>query len=63
MADRTRPIRIEVCVTEQERNLIRHKMAQLGTRNMSAYFRKMAIDGCIINLPPRNTVVPGLSYF
>ena len=50
MADRTRPIRIEVCVTEQERNLIRHKMAQLGTRNMSAYFRKMAIDGYIIKV-------------
>ena len=25
-------------------------MAQLGTRNMSAYFRKMAIDGCIIKV-------------
>lgn len=50
MADRTRPIRIEVCVTEQERNLIRHKMAQLGARNMSAYFRKMAIDGYIIKV-------------
>jgi len=50
MADRTRPIRIEVCVTEQERNLIRHKMAQLGTRNMSAYFRKMDIDGYIIKV-------------
>ena len=50
MADRTRPIRIEVCVTEQERNLIRHKIAQLGTRNTSAYFRKMAIDGCIIKV-------------
>lgn len=50
MADRTRSIRIEVCVTEQERNLIRHKMAQLGTRNISAYFRKMAIDGCIIKV-------------
>ena len=50
MADRTRPIRIEVCVTEQERNLIRHKIAQFGTRNTSAYFRKMAIDGCIIKV-------------
>lgn len=50
MADRTRPIRIEVCVNEQERSLIRHKMAQLGTRNMSAYFRKMAIDGYIIKV-------------
>lgn len=50
MADRTRPIRIEVCVTEQERDLIRHKMAQLSTRNMGAYFRKMAIDGYIIKV-------------
>lgn len=32
MANRTRPIRIEICVTEQERQLIRHKMAQLGTK-------------------------------
>ncbi len=50
MADRTRPIRIEVCVTEQERQLIRHKMAQLGTENMGAYIRKMAIDGYIIKV-------------
>ncbi len=50
MADRTRPIRIEVCVTEQERQLIRHKMAQLGTENIGAYIRKMAIDGNIIKV-------------
>ena len=50
MADRTRPIRIEVCVTKQESNLIRHKMAQLGTRNMSTYFHKMDIDGYIIKV-------------
>ena len=37
MAERTRPIRIEFCVTEQERSLIQSKMAQLGTRNMGAY--------------------------
>ena len=37
MAERTRPIRIEFCVTEQERRLIQNKMAQLGTRNMGAY--------------------------
>ena len=48
MAERTRPIRIEFCVTEQERQLIQSKMAQLGTRNMGAYLRKMAIDGYII---------------
>ena len=50
MANRTRPIRIEICVTEQERQLIRHKMAQLGTKNMGAYARKMLIDGYIIKV-------------
>ena len=50
MADRTRPIRIEIRVTEQERQLIGHKMAQLGTKNTGAYIRKMAIDGYIIKV-------------
>lgn len=50
MANRTRPIRIEICVTEQERQLIRHKMAQLGTKNVGAYARKMLIDGYIIKV-------------
>ena len=50
MAERTRPIRIEFCVTEQERQLIQSKMTQLGTRNMGAYLRKMAIDGYIIKV-------------
>ena len=47
-ANRTRPIRIEFCVTEQEKQLSRYKMTQLGTKNMGAYLRKMAIDGYII---------------
>ncbi|HIS53089.1 MAG TPA: plasmid mobilization relaxosome protein MobC [Candidatus Onthomonas avicola] len=50
MTERTRPIRIEFCVTEQERQLIQSKMAQLGTRNMGAYLCKMAIDGYIIKV-------------
>ena len=50
MADRTRPIRIEFCVTEQEKKLIQQKMAQLGTHNRGAYLRKMAIDGYIIKV-------------
>ena len=50
MAERTRPIRIEFCVTEQERQLIQSKMAQLGTKNMGAYLRKMAINGYIIKV-------------
>lgn len=50
MADRTRPIRIEFCVTEQEKQLIQSKMAQLGARNMDTYLRKMSIDGYIIKV-------------
>ena len=50
MAERTRPIRIEFCVTEQERQLIQSKMTQLGAKNMGAYLRKMAIDGYIIKV-------------
>lgn len=48
--DRTRPIRIEFCVTEQENQLIQRKMEQLGTKNKGAYLRKMAIDGYIIKV-------------
>ena len=50
MKNRTRPARIEFRVTEQERQLIQKKMEQLGTKNMGAYLRKMAIDGYIIKL-------------
>lgn len=42
MANRTRPIRIEICVTEQERQLIRHKMAQLGTKNVGGICKENA---------------------
>ena len=50
MANRTRPIRIEFCISEHEHQLIKSKMAQLGTRNRGAYLRKMAIDGYIIKV-------------
>ena len=50
MANRTRPIRIELCVSDYEHRLIKNKMAQLGSSNMGAYLRKMAIDGYIIKV-------------
>ena len=50
MNNRTRPVRIEFRVTEQEHQLIQKKMEQLGTKNMGAYLRKMAIDGYIIKV-------------
>ena len=50
MKNRTRSVRIEFRVTEQEHQLIQKKMEQLGTKNMGAYLRKMAIDGYIIKV-------------
>ena len=50
MPDRTRPIRKEICLNEQELNLIQHKRRQLGTHNFGAYTRKMLIDGYIIKV-------------
>lgn len=47
---RSRPIRLDFWVTEQEKELIQEKMAQLGTDNMSAYLRKIAIDGYVVQL-------------
>ena len=37
-------------VTPEERDQIEAKMAQLGTNNMSAYLRKIAIDGYVVQL-------------
>ena len=50
MSDRTRPIRKEIRLNEQELSVVRHKMNQLGTRNFGAYARKMLIDGYIIKV-------------
>ena len=50
MANRTRNIVLRVPVTPEERALIQQKMAQLHTKNFSAYARKMLIDGYIIKV-------------
>ncbi len=48
--NRKRPIQVKFFVDENELGMIRTKMAQIGTENMSAYLRKMAIDGYVIKL-------------
>ena len=48
--NRLRPKQIKFFVNDKEYELIRKKMAQMGTDNMSAYLRKMAIDGYVVNL-------------
>ncbi len=50
MANLQREIQLKFRVTPEERALIEAKMAQLGTTNMAAYLRKMAIDGFVVNL-------------
>ncbi len=50
MANRQREIQLKFRVSPKERDLIEQKMAQLGTTNMAAYLRKMAIDGYVVNL-------------
>ena len=37
-------------VSERERNLIEQKMTLAGVHNMSAFIRKMSIDGYVVNL-------------
>ncbi|MDU3679704.1 MAG: plasmid mobilization relaxosome protein MobC [Flavonifractor plautii] len=48
MANRKRPIVLRCPVTAEERALIERKMAQLHTKQIGAYLRKMAIDGYVI---------------
>lgn len=45
-----RSVRVEFVMSEQEADLVREKMAELGISNLSAYLRKMAVDGYIIHL-------------
>lgn len=40
-----RPIQVKFFVDERELGLIKARMVQLGMENMSAYLRKMAING------------------
>lgn len=50
MANRERQVQLKFRVTPEERALIEQKMAQLGTKNMAAYLRKMSIDGYVVKL-------------
>ena len=50
MANRNRPVQVIFRCTPEERAMIDKRMAQLGTTNMAAYLRKMAIDGYVVKL-------------
>ncbi len=42
--------RLEIRLTADERAFIEEKMTMVGISNMSAYLRKMAMDGYIVNV-------------
>lgn len=47
---RKRSVKLEFWVSPEEKAQIEQKMSELGTENLSAYLRKMAIDGRILKL-------------
>ncbi|NLD50728.1 MAG: MobC family plasmid mobilization relaxosome protein [Clostridiaceae bacterium] len=48
MANRSRDIELKVFLSEEENELLLKKIERAGTRNKSAYVRKMILDGMII---------------
>ena len=50
MCGRKRNIQIKFWVNEKEKSLIEEKMKLIPTDNMSAYIRKIAIDGYIVQV-------------
>lgn len=64
MSNRERTIQVIFRVSEREKDMIQKKMALLGTRNMSSYLRKMAIDGQAVRLevPELKEIVRLLRY-
>lgn len=59
-----RSVPLQFYVTEEERRIIEQKMALLGTRNMSAYLRKMALDGYVVrmDLPELKELISLMRY-
>ena len=45
-----RSAQLHILISEQEMDKIRERMTQTGITNTSAFIRKMAIDGYVINL-------------
>lgn len=43
-------VRVEFVMSEQDAELVKGRMAELGITNLSACLRKMAVDGYIIHL-------------
>lgn len=48
--NRTRDVPIYVRVTQAEYDLIQERMAELGTTNLAAFMRKIALNGYVIHV-------------
>lgn len=64
MPNRKRNIQLKFRVTPEERALIEEKMDELGTQNMAAFLRKMALDGYAVrlDLPELQKILSLLRY-
>jgi len=64
MKKRIRNELVKFYVTPEEKGLIQQNMALLGTDNMSAFIRKMAIEGHVIklDLPELRELISLLRY-
>ena len=63
-AKRKRNVPLQFYVTPEERGLIQRRMEDLGTKDMSGYLRKMAVDGRAIRVeaPELGELVRLLGY-
>ena len=61
---RNRNVQIIFWVSENEKSMIEEKMTQAGMTNLSAYLRRIAIDGMIVRLelPELKEMVSLLRY-
>jgi len=47
---RTRNIRVDLHISEDEYKLIQERMTEAGTINMSAFIRKMSLNGYVLHV-------------
>ena len=55
---RKRDVPVLFWVSADEMELIQQKMAQFGTKNLSAYLRKMAVDGYVVPVSYTHLTLP-----
>jgi len=62
--DEKQDIQLHFRVTRHEKEIIDQKMAQMGTKRLGVYLRKMAIDGYVVklDLPEVREIVSLLRY-